>query len=59
MFTVGAGCARPRTLDRGYEFLDATRKWKAEGFDRPWAAMIEMDRATKAKIDAIWGKLGL
>jgi 4-hydroxy-3-polyprenylbenzoate decarboxylase len=39
--------------------IDATRKWKAEGFDRPWPAMIEMDRATKAKIDAIWAKLGL
>jgi 4-hydroxy-3-polyprenylbenzoate decarboxylase len=39
--------------------IDATRKWKAEGFDRPWPAMIEMDAATKAKIDAIWGKLGL
>jgi 4-hydroxy-3-polyprenylbenzoate decarboxylase len=39
--------------------IDATRKWKAEGFDRPWPAMIEMDRATKDKVDAIWEKLGL
>jgi 4-hydroxy-3-polyprenylbenzoate decarboxylase len=39
--------------------IDATRKWKAEGFDRPWPAMIEMDRATKATVDAIWAKLGL
>ena len=39
--------------------VDATRKWKAEGFERPWPAMIEMDRATKAKVDAIWEKLGL
>jgi 4-hydroxy-3-polyprenylbenzoate decarboxylase len=39
--------------------IDATRKWKAEGFNRPWPAMIEMDRATKAKIDALWAKLGL
>jgi 4-hydroxy-3-polyprenylbenzoate decarboxylase len=39
--------------------IDATRKWKAEGFERPWPAMIEMDRATRAKIDAMWGKLGL
>ena len=39
--------------------IDATRKWKAEGFERPWPAMIEMDRATKAKIDAMWAKLGL
>jgi len=39
--------------------IDATRKWKAEGFERPWPAMIEMDRATKARIDALWVKLGL
>jgi 4-hydroxy-3-polyprenylbenzoate decarboxylase len=39
--------------------IDATRKWKAEGFERPWPAMIEMDSATKARVDAIWAKLGL
>jgi 4-hydroxy-3-polyprenylbenzoate decarboxylase len=39
--------------------IDATRKWKAEGFNRPWPAMIEMDRKTKAKVDAMWAKLGL
>jgi 4-hydroxy-3-polyprenylbenzoate decarboxylase len=39
--------------------VDATRKWKAEGFERPWPAMIEMDGATKAKVDAMWAKLGL
>ena len=39
--------------------IDATRKWKAEGFTRPWPAMIEMDRVTKKTIDALWVKLGL
>ena len=39
--------------------IDATRKWKAEGFERPWPAMIEMDAATKSRVDAIWAKLGL
>jgi len=39
--------------------IDATRKWKAEGFDRPWPAMIEMDRATKARVDELWAKLKL
>jgi 4-hydroxy-3-polyprenylbenzoate decarboxylase len=39
--------------------IDATRKWKAEGFERPWPAMIEMDRETKARVDALWAKLGL
>jgi 4-hydroxy-3-polyprenylbenzoate decarboxylase len=39
--------------------IDATRKWKAEGFERPWPAMIEMDAATKARVDALWAKLGI
>ncbi len=39
--------------------IDATRKWRAEGFDRPWPAMLEMDKATKGKVDAIWKKLGI
>jgi len=39
--------------------IDATRKWKEEGFERPWPAMIEMDRGTKARVDALWEKLGL
>jgi 4-hydroxy-3-polyprenylbenzoate decarboxylase len=39
--------------------IDATRKWKAEGFDRQWPAMIEMDRATKAKVDSMWEQLGI
>jgi 4-hydroxy-3-polyprenylbenzoate decarboxylase len=39
--------------------IDATRKWQAEGFTRPWPAMIEMDKATKDKVDALWSKLGL
>jgi 4-hydroxy-3-polyprenylbenzoate decarboxylase len=39
--------------------IDATRKWKAEGFDRPWPAMIEMDAGTKAQVDALWSRLGL
>jgi 4-hydroxy-3-polyprenylbenzoate decarboxylase len=39
--------------------IDATRKWKAEGFDRPWPPMIAMDAATRTRIDALWKKLGL
>lgn len=39
--------------------IDATRKWASEGFTRPWPDEIVMDRATKAKIDALWGSLGL
>ncbi len=39
--------------------IDATTKWAAEGFTRPWPAMLEMDRATKARVDSIWKKLGI
>jgi 4-hydroxy-3-polyprenylbenzoate decarboxylase len=39
--------------------IDATRKWAAEGFLRPWPPMIEMNADTKARVDAIWKKLGL
>ncbi|MBW4026909.1 MAG: UbiD family decarboxylase [Acidobacteria bacterium] len=39
--------------------IDATRKWQAEGFTRPWPPMIEMDAATRARVDAIWKKLGI
>jgi 4-hydroxy-3-polyprenylbenzoate decarboxylase len=39
--------------------IDATRKWNAEGFTRPWPQMIAMDQSTRARVDAIWKKLGL
>jgi 4-hydroxy-3-polyprenylbenzoate decarboxylase len=39
--------------------IDATRKWAAEGFGRPWPPMIEMDGATKGRVDAIWKRLGI
>ncbi len=39
--------------------IDATRKWPAEGFTRTWPPMIEMDAATKARVDSIWKKLGI
>ena len=39
--------------------IDATQKWPAEGFNRMWPPMIEMDAGTKARVDAIWGKLGI
>ncbi len=39
--------------------IDATRKWAAEGFTRPWPPMLTMDPEVKAKIDALWKKLGI
>jgi len=39
--------------------IDATRKWRSEGFDREWPDPIVMDDNTRRYIDSIWGKLGL
>lgn len=39
--------------------LDATRKLPEEGFTRHWPPVIEMDQATKRKIDALWPSLGI
>ena len=39
--------------------IDATRKWPAEGFHRPWPKEIVMDAATKSRIDALWKRLSL
>jgi 4-hydroxy-3-polyprenylbenzoate decarboxylase len=39
--------------------LDATKKLPEEGFTREWPDVIEMDAATKQKVDAKWATLGL
>ena len=39
--------------------IDATTKWKEEGFDREWPRRIVMDEATRAKVDAMWSELGI
>ena len=39
--------------------IDATTKWKEEGFDRDWPTKIVMDEDTKARVDAMWPDLGL
>ncbi|MHB1023760.1 MAG: UbiD family decarboxylase [Acidobacteriaceae bacterium] len=39
--------------------IDATRKWAAEGFTRQWPEMLTMDSDVKARVDAIWNKLGV
>ena len=38
--------------------IDATRKWRSEGFTRPWPDEIRMDQATRARIDALWASFG-
>jgi 4-hydroxy-3-polyprenylbenzoate decarboxylase len=39
--------------------IDATRKWRSEGFEREWPGAIVMDEKTKKYIDLIWEKLGI
>ncbi len=39
--------------------IDATRKWAAEGFARPWPDEILMDEITKKRVDTLWKTFGL
>ncbi len=39
--------------------VDATRKWRAEGFDRPWPKVITMSPEVKSRVDQLWKKAGL
>jgi 4-hydroxy-3-polyprenylbenzoate decarboxylase len=49
-----------RTQDFGSKMgIDATRKWTAEGFSRPWPDEIKMESVVKARIDQLWKSLGL
>ncbi|MCG8441102.1 MAG: UbiD family decarboxylase, partial [Caulobacterales bacterium] len=38
--------------------LDATNKWPGET-DRAWGELLEMDTQVKARVDEMWGRLGL
>lgn len=39
--------------------IDATRKWAAEGFTRPWPPMLSMPAEVKARVDSLWKKLDI
>ncbi|GBD32365.1 MAG: hypothetical protein KatS3mg081_1896 [Gemmatimonadales bacterium] len=39
--------------------IDATTKWKEEGFEREWPKRIVMDEETKKRVDAMWNELGI
>jgi 4-hydroxy-3-polyprenylbenzoate decarboxylase len=39
--------------------VDATRKWAAEGFQRPWPDVIRMDEQVRLRVDELWKKAGL
>jgi 4-hydroxy-3-polyprenylbenzoate decarboxylase len=49
-----------RTFTYGSKMgLDGTKKLPEEGFTRSWPPLILMDDATKARVDAMWPRLGL
>ncbi len=37
--------------------IDATKKWKEEGYEREWPEVVEMSEDVKAKVDSIWEEL--
>ena len=37
--------------------IDATKKWREEGYEREWPEVVEMDVDVKKRIDAIWDEL--
>ena len=39
--------------------IDATRKWPAEGFTRPWPDVIKMAPDVTRRVDELWTKAGL
>ena len=39
--------------------IDATAKLPEEGYERTWPEAVKMDPDVKAKIDRIWGELGI
>ena len=39
--------------------IDATRKWKEEGFTRPWPDVIRMSEDVKQRVAELWKKAGL
>jgi 4-hydroxy-3-polyprenylbenzoate decarboxylase len=39
--------------------IDATRKWKQEGFDREWPGPIRMSPEVRRRVDELWPSLGI
>ncbi|MBI2681420.1 MAG: menaquinone biosynthesis decarboxylase [Candidatus Solibacter usitatus] len=39
--------------------IDATKKWPAEGFTRPWPGEIRMTAEVKQRVEELWKKAGL
>jgi 4-hydroxy-3-polyprenylbenzoate decarboxylase len=51
--------ASPTAFYGGKIGIDATKKGPEEGHMREWPDALAMDPATRSRIDALWGELGL
>ena len=51
--------AAPRPLMGSKMGIDATAKWREEGYDRDWPPTIVMAPEVQSRIDALWPKLGI
>jgi 4-hydroxy-3-polyprenylbenzoate decarboxylase len=38
--------------------IDATRKWKEEGYEREWPEEVKMSEEVRRKVDVLWKSLG-
>ncbi len=48
-----------QALFGGKVSIDGTRKWKEEGYAREWPEVARMAPEIEARVDAMWGELGL
>jgi 4-hydroxy-3-polyprenylbenzoate decarboxylase len=48
-----------QALFGGKMSIDGTRKWKEEGYGREWPAVARMSPDIVARVDAMWGELGI
>ena len=39
--------------------IDATAKWREEGYARDWPPVIEMTPEVKQRVDEMWARLGI
>jgi 4-hydroxy-3-polyprenylbenzoate decarboxylase len=51
--------AAPRPLVGSKMGIDATAKWREEGYERDWPQTITMSPEVKQRIDALWPALGI
>ena len=51
--------AAPRPLVGAKMGIDATAKWREEGYERDWPQTIAMSPEVQQRIDALWSRLGI